>query len=253
MFFGDSFTFGVGVNDDETLPNAFSILSGMRVLNFGVAGYGPHQMLRLLERDVPKEFTSSFPRLMVYTFIEDHIARAAGRGAWDKNGPLYEIQNGDVHYVGSFSENKVVCDPKRVEKLLRHSRIWQAYTGINSEHCSTSDANTLKRDRMRVIEIVKAANVIAHQRYGSPFVVILWDVGFASQVFNWIEAKLLENKIPTLKLSNAIKEADFKNWLTRRDGHPNPREYREIAQVLLSWLKKNPTIVPSLISMSLTE
>ena len=99
---------------------------------------------------------------------------------------------------------------------------------------------------MRVIEIVKAANVIAHQRYGSPFVVILWDVGFASQVFNWIEAKLLENKIPTLKLSNAIKEADFKNWLTRRDGHPNPREYREVAQVLLSWLKKNPTIVPSL-------
>ena len=61
----------------------------MRVLNFGVAGYGPHQMLRLLERDIPKKITSSFPRLMVYTFIEDHIARAAGRGAWDKNGPLY--------------------------------------------------------------------------------------------------------------------------------------------------------------------
>ena len=173
MFFGDSYTFGIGVNDDETLPNVFSILSGMRVLNFGVRGYGPHHMLRLLERDVPKKITSSFPRLIVYTAIEDHIARAAGRAAWDQNGPLYEIQNGHVHYVGSFSENKVACDPYAirrsvVEKLLQHSRIWQAYTGFNSPRCSTSDANTLKRDRMRLVEIVKAANLIAHQRYDSP-------------------------------------------------------------------------------------
>ena len=84
MFFGDSFTFGEGVNDEDTLPNAFSIVSGMRVLNFGINGYGPHHMLRLLELDVPKKITSSFPRLMVYTAIEDHIARAAGRGAWDQ-------------------------------------------------------------------------------------------------------------------------------------------------------------------------
>ena len=78
MFFGDSFTFGDGVNDEDTLPNAFSIVSGMRVLNFGLYGYGPHHMLRLLELDVPKKITSSFPHLMVYTAIKDHIRRAAG-------------------------------------------------------------------------------------------------------------------------------------------------------------------------------
>src|SRR5262249_8155860 len=97
MFFGDSFTFGEGVSNDETLPNAFSILSGMRVLNFGQIGYGPHHILRLLELDVPKKIITSAPRLMVYTAIEDHIGRAAGRAAWDRNGPLYEVQNGHVH------------------------------------------------------------------------------------------------------------------------------------------------------------
>ena len=45
---------------------------------------------------------------------------------WDKNGPLYEIQNGRAHYVGSFSEHDMACDPDAIrrsviEKLLRHS------------------------------------------------------------------------------------------------------------------------------------
>src|SRR5262249_47552580 len=150
-FFGDSFTFGDGVNDDETLPNVFSILSGMRVLNFGVGGYGPHHILRLLERDIPKKITSSNACLMVYTAVGEHIRRAAGRASWDQNGPLYEIQNGHLHYVGSFLQNKVACDPYAirrsvVEKLLQQSRIWRAYTGFDLRLCTTSDADILKTD-----------------------------------------------------------------------------------------------------------
>ena len=116
-------------------------------------------------------------------------------------------------------------------------------------YCSTSDANTLKGDRLRFVEILKAANVIAHQKYDSSLVVILWDVGetgSARENFDWIEATLLENKIPMLRLSNAIKEPDFKNWIIRRDGHPSPRAYREVAKVLITWLKLSPTFVQSL-------
>ena len=90
---------------------------------------------------------------------------------------------------------------------------------------------------------MKAINLIAQQKYQSRLVVILWDVqateDAAKQNLNWIEAKLLENNIPTLKLSREIHDADFKNWIIKRDGHPNPRAYREVAQILLSWLEKN--------------
>jgi hypothetical protein len=258
MFFGDSFTFGVGVNDEDTLPNSFSIVSRMRVLNFALDGYGPHHMLRLLELDVPKKITASFPRLMVYTAIENHIRRAAGRAEWDKNGPLYEIQNGHAHYTGSFGEHDLACDPDTIrrsviEKLLRHSRIWQAYVG--RDRClAPNDQDTLIRDRMKFLEIVKAANIIALQKYQSCLVVILWDVraaysasGYsasAEQNEDWIEAKLLENNIPTLRLSREISDPNFQSWIIKRDRHPSPRAYREVAEVLLSWLMKNPTIVP---------
>jgi hypothetical protein len=253
MFFGDSFTFGEGVNDEDTLPNAFSIVSGMRVLNFGVGGYGPHHMLRLLELGDPKKVTSESPYLMVYTALEEHFNRAAGRAVWDKFGPLYEVQNGRAHYVGPFNEHNMGCNPNAIKpsvigQFLQRSGIWRAYILSFSFYCpAPNDPNTVNRDRTRFLEILKSANLIAHQDYHSRLLVILWDIRPKGDVanINWVEAKLLENNIPTLKLSSAIKEADFKNWIIERDSHPNPKAYRAVAQTLLSWIKKNPNIVAS--------
>ena len=107
-------------------------------------------------------------------------ASAACALATDGNGPLYEIENGHAHYAGSFSEHDLACDPDAIrrsfiEKLLRHSRIWQAYVG--RDRClAPNDQNTLIRDRTKFLEIVKAANIIARQKYQSCLLVILWDV-----------------------------------------------------------------------------
>jgi hypothetical protein len=51
LFFGDSCTFGEGVEDDETMPVAFARALDVpaNVRNFGFHGYGPHQMVRELE------------------------------------------------------------------------------------------------------------------------------------------------------------------------------------------------------------
>jgi hypothetical protein len=251
MFFGDSFTFGEGVNDEETLPNAFSIISGMRAVNFGLSGWGAQEMLRLLELDIPKKIESSSPSLMVYTAIEDHIRRAAGRAAWDPNGPLYEIQNGHAHYVGSFSENNVACHSLEsgsvIKNLLLGSHIWQAYIDSGADFCPTAPEDA-ERDRTRYLDIVKAANLIAQQEYGCRLVVVLWGGGDKDvmQNLNWIESNLLENDIPALRLSRAIKNPDFKNWKISRDGHPAPRAYREVAETLYSWLKQNPTLASSI-------
>ena len=51
LFFGGSFTFGEGVNDDENLPWKIEKKSNYKLksYNFGFHGYGSHQMLRTLE------------------------------------------------------------------------------------------------------------------------------------------------------------------------------------------------------------
>jgi hypothetical protein len=49
FFFGDSFTFGEGVSNGQTLAAAFARVTEHGTVNFGVPGYGPHHMLRMLE------------------------------------------------------------------------------------------------------------------------------------------------------------------------------------------------------------
>ncbi|HNY03187.1 MAG TPA: hypothetical protein PKG48_11395, partial [Bacteroidales bacterium] len=82
FFFGCSVTFGTGVNDDQTLPFYFNEAAGghYRVYNFGLPGYGPHQMLALVESSRFGEIPAGREGkdIAVYSFIPDHIRRSAG-------------------------------------------------------------------------------------------------------------------------------------------------------------------------------
>ena len=44
LFSGDSFTFGDGVDDKNTFPSIFQAVTGRKVINAGVPGYGIDQM-----------------------------------------------------------------------------------------------------------------------------------------------------------------------------------------------------------------
>ena len=79
LFFGCSMTFGLGVNDDETMPfYVAQYASRFRPYNYGVAGYGPHHMLAQLQRgNLTKEINEKHG-IAVYTFIDHHIKRVLG-------------------------------------------------------------------------------------------------------------------------------------------------------------------------------
>ncbi len=72
LVFGDSFTFGDVVSDDETYPFYLQqLLPGSEVLNFGVHGYGHDQMLLYL-----KEQTSKYsPDIVMTGFVTCNILR----------------------------------------------------------------------------------------------------------------------------------------------------------------------------------
>jgi len=48
--FGDSFTFGVGVDQEATWVAQLSRLTNREIINFGVPGHGPHQYTRVLQK-----------------------------------------------------------------------------------------------------------------------------------------------------------------------------------------------------------
>jgi len=68
VFFGGSFTFGRGVEDYEALPYLVAQESGgrFRTINLAFSGYGPHQMLAMLENGLEQDVFLIVIRTSVY-------------------------------------------------------------------------------------------------------------------------------------------------------------------------------------------
>jgi len=70
--YGDSFTESVEVNDDESWQAYMVDARGGRVLNFGVAGFGPDQALLYLERNIERGIRTP---VVILAVIEENLDR----------------------------------------------------------------------------------------------------------------------------------------------------------------------------------
>jgi hypothetical protein len=122
LLFGDSFTFGVGVNDDETFAAQIVTKSkgAVEVKNLAAGGWGPHQFLAGLQTGLFQRAISCRPTDAVYLFIRDHVDRAVGRVPWDTHGPRFRLgADGqpvrDGHFDSGGGAPKAWTDAEAIE------------------------------------------------------------------------------------------------------------------------------------------
>ena len=90
---GDSYTFGAEVADQETWPSLLQQLTGRRVLNGGVNGYGFDQIVLRAEALAP----IYKPEAIVVAFIADDIGRTEMRRLWGADKPYFDLdKSGDL-------------------------------------------------------------------------------------------------------------------------------------------------------------
>lgn len=96
IFIGDSFTWGDGVAGGDTFAYGVGKRLGLPIANFGMGSYGTTQSVQMLRRNLDLA-----PRLIVYSFIDDHLWRNVLHCArsyyvfcqdishvtWEKDGP----------------------------------------------------------------------------------------------------------------------------------------------------------------------
>lgn len=82
---GDSYTFGEEVGDAETWPAQLQRLSGRRVLNGGVSGYGLDQIVLRAERLAARHA----PSMVIAGFIADDVRRTEMRRMWGRDKPWF--------------------------------------------------------------------------------------------------------------------------------------------------------------------
>jgi hypothetical protein len=87
---GDSFTYGMEVNDDQTWPFYLQELLRAKVENGGVPGYGIDLDVLRAERLVP----ALKPAHLVLSFIADDIRRMEMHRMWGRERPYFELENG---------------------------------------------------------------------------------------------------------------------------------------------------------------
>ncbi len=95
--FGDSFTFGEDVSDDETFAQRLeSLLPGVEILNFGVHGYGHDQILLYLREALPLYR----PDVVLLGHVTDDSLRNL-TGFRDFAKPRFRLVNGALRLEGT--------------------------------------------------------------------------------------------------------------------------------------------------------
>lgn len=106
--FGDSFAFGEGIEDSETLPAQLVAAGGGRIAayNFGVGGWGPHQLLGGLASGRFQRALPCRPTVALYTMVSGHLRRLAGRDDWVEGPRLRFDADGRVVRDGTLKDGR---------------------------------------------------------------------------------------------------------------------------------------------------
>ena len=109
---GDSYTFGEEVGDAETWPAQLQRLSGRRVLNGGVSGYGFDQIVLRAERLA----AAHEPAIVIAGFIADDVRRTEMRRLWGRDKPWFAVDGDRLQLAGV----PVPARQRRAPPWLRH-------------------------------------------------------------------------------------------------------------------------------------
>jgi hypothetical protein len=162
VFAGGSDTFGSGVTDADTLPQAFADAIGrrLRVVNLGVPGYGPQQLLRGLETGLFDDALKN-ARLLVIETTPWQATRTGCILDYMAVAPHYEIVGGEPKFLGPCKDSWSML--WRVATAV--SSIPQFFIARASQHPGSETIDLY-------VAIILRAATLARERYGVPTVVL---------------------------------------------------------------------------------
>jgi hypothetical protein len=232
VFFGDSFTFGVGVNDSETLPQLFADLLDrkQRVLNFGVSGYGPQQFLRELETGLFDPLIGEQPRLFVFMTFAGHVERTACKLFWGRRAPRYALENGQVALKGACYDDWSL----RLREWLENMASYRLYIEPYLQKATHEDVELY-------IRILLAAVNLAKEKYGvATLIPYITTDGYYLNGTGFSEDEIVQRlrNGGAVVVDVSLVEDESTGALTfKDDGHPTPLANRLRAPIIKDYIE----------------
>jgi hypothetical protein len=218
VFFGDSFTFGDGVRNDETLPQDFADLTDrkVRVLNLALTGYSPQQFLREMETGRFDEVIGPDPKLFIFLTAPWHAERTSCKAYWTAHAPLYVLENGRPVFKGECNEGASLY----WRDWLNNSALYRYFAEPWRHRVSHKDVELY-------VSELEAAVKLAREKYGVPTIIpylsepasYLAGTGFTDES---IMQRLRDSGAIVIESSLRKEAAAGQPISIRIDGHPTP-------------------------------
>lgn len=227
LFFGGSFAFGEGVEDDETFEARFSEAAGFRnaVVNFAWHGWGPHHMLRKIEQSLVRDAVSGSVETAFYLFIPDHINRVGGIHKWTHATPRYRLESdGTAKAAGLFGDD-----------WLQAKR--DGLTGLVAQGVYRNMVMSVEKRQALTVAVVKQAERLLAEEFGAKFVLLHWDSDIHWELANGDKAefeRLLGTAgIDVVNVSGLLGDLESPaNKIHSLDEHPSPQAHQKLGQAL---------------------
>jgi hypothetical protein len=245
LFIGDSFVFGEGLADDETLPAQFArgigspdlgshgIGSKGHVVNLAVPGYGLNQLVRALETGAYDSYVAGPIRAVVTWIIPAQLSRVTGDGSWLGSAPRYVLgAGGALSFTSSFDAHRLADPLAALGYLVRQ----------NLKSVSVAMGAALDRERVALfVALMARLKALVQARYEAPLVVVYeWpDVLPASEDDTALVPALEAIERLGMRLVSADRifgDGDRSAYLIPHDGHPSALLVRLVARALNSQL-----------------
>lgn len=231
VFFGGSFTWGEGVEDEKTLP-AFVArqFPDHHVANFAKMGHGPQNMYHAIVAQEVLEPFADKEVVVIYIYIAAHVARVTGSmlvtSGWGSEYPYYAPdETGNFHYRGTMTSAFPLRGP--LYHGLAREQVMQ-YFGTDIPPRNTP------RALARTAQLLGAARDAAlSQLRDGRFVVMIYPTSSpaaaqeASAIVPYLEAR----KIEFFDYSSKILPPEQDYWIPQ-DGHPTGKAHEAAARLL---------------------
>ncbi|MBF0267994.1 MAG: hypothetical protein HQL44_05340 [Alphaproteobacteria bacterium] len=226
-FFGDSFTVGEGVEDDETLPAQFSkLLPQLKGYNYGFHGYGPQQMLALLNAGDRLTAIAEREGYAFYLYLPSHILRLKGSlqvQAWGHHMPRYILDSeGQLKLAANFTTGRPVF--AALYPLLVRSRVLKLMKFDPWATISESD-------EYLAAAVFQQACARFAERFVSKGCTVVFFPGSQDEAKR-LTPRLREVGVNSVDLSSAWGSVENSAWRIQGDGHATALGYRDIAERL---------------------
>jgi hypothetical protein len=236
ILLGDSFTFGFGVNDDQTMPAAIAkAQNAYRVYNFGFPQYALNSILLASQKRDYRNLVNEESGLVLYVYRSDHVTRTFGSfdyiARYGFAHPYFNLSSdGKVVHLGTFQSAAPFMT--LLARLLFHSQIVQYY---NLEWYVNNEKNWPQFIAECVLELKK--NSLRHFPH-SEFVLVV--APGESQFVQELLPEIDRREIKTLNYS----DLDLREYVSgplriRGDGHYTPEGNRVWGEQLARDLQLN--------------